>query len=181
MGNQRQDITSLGGPMNLKRIVSCLLIATTLTTAMPKKAEAGFVIGGSGVTMVIAGDKPALYGTGAGMAAVGMLTFITGTAMIIMGTPLLPVGVALFVLSEDGSLPQSDLEKIIAMKYPFIQEADVIQDLAILIKEKAEAQEYVNDQKFVTVSEEEVHALLAHTDLPETSPEQVQILVNELK
>jgi hypothetical protein len=136
-----------------KQIVSAGLIATTMTMATPTpKAEAGILL----------------------------TPFLIGIALIVIG---IEVGdVFAIVLDEDGNLSQASLETNLAKKYAFIDDRDVIHNLATSIRNKAMTTPPAADgKKMIRLSRQEVLDVLAPTGLPDLRPDAVEALIADLQ
>lgn len=150
----------------MKKLVSSLVLASILFTALPsKRAEAGIlVIAGS---IAVSGNN----------MAVGMGGGAVGFAIVLIG---LSGGLPLVVLGTDGSISQDKLESSLNEKYSFIGDRDVTSELASMIKAKAEAATPVNDKIEVKLSREEVLEVIRPTSLLETHPKEVEAMIQEL-
>lgn len=85
------------------------------------------------------------------------------------------------ILDADGHVNQNAVEQMIAKKYSFIDDQDVVRDLAAKITAKAEQTQLVDNKKMVSLSREEILASLAPTSLEITNPEAVEQMINDLK
>jgi len=138
--------------MNLKKLSSSLLIASTLAVATPApQANAGIIFA---------------------PVAVGIAVLVVG---IIYRDTLL------IVLDADGNLSQSSLEANLAKKYSFIDDRDVIHGLASAIREKAITAPVIDGKKTVSLSKDEVLNLIAPTGLADLQPAAVEALVQDLE
>lgn len=164
----------------MKSFLSAILLSSVLTTSlMPKQADAGVILftTGAGFTMIDAYSSHRIQ-----LARVGTPLMIVGAITGAIGVLTMAAGGASFViLSEDGSLAQSDLEAALTEKYPFIQENKVIADLATLVKSKAENTKENNGKKMISLTEAEVKSVFESTDLLETHVSEVQAMVLDLK
>ena len=136
----------------IKKTVSTLIIAATLGLSTPSQpAQAGIIL-----TPVLVGIVLLVYG------------IEYNNALWI-------------VLDADGNLPQDALAQNLAAKYPFIDNRDVINTLAIAIREKAVSTPVVDGKKNVTLTRAEVLNILAPTGLADLQPQAVETLVQELQ
>jgi len=137
----------------IKKTVSTLIIAATLglSASAPQPAQAGIIL-----TPVLVGIVLLVYG------------IEYNNALWI-------------VLDADGNLPQDALAQNLAAKYPFIDDRDVINNLAIAIREKAVTTPVVEGKKNVTLTQTEVLTILAPTGLADLQPQAVQQLVQDLQ
>ena len=137
----------------LKRAMTSLLIAASLTVAVPspQPAQAGIIL----------------------------TPFLVGIVLLVYGieyhNPLW------IVLDADGNLSQDSLEKSLTQTYSFIDDRDVIHNLAAMIREKAIHTPVVDGKKNVTLSKDEVLNILAPTGLADLQPEAVARLVKDLQ
>lgn len=167
--------------MNIKSVVSSLLVLSTLSVALHmKKAQAGVLL--TAGSLVVSMNAKGNMSTGIVAltlgAPAGVVLSVAGVITAIANPAL---GVALIILSEDGSLPQNDLEAVLAQKYPFIQDNKVIADLAILVKSKAKTTKEMDGKKMISLSENEIRSILESTDLVETHTADIQSMIVELK
>ena len=145
-----------------KKFLVTALIATSMFAAIPaQKAEAGLIFG-----CVV--DKNHNGGTSlAGFLVVSSVAYIFGAGL----------GWAI-VLDEKGEISQDQLAGNLAMKYPFIDNADVTAELANTIKLKYAEEKNTQENVLVSLSENETRSILSQADL---SDEEVEQVVNDLK
>ena len=137
---------------NFKKVVSAFLIASTLSiSASTPPAKAGIILAPAGV---------------------GVVLLIVG---VIYHNKLM------IILDADGNLSQSSLEKGLDAKYSFIDDQDVVRNLASSIREKAASAVEVDGKKLVRLSREEVLDILQPTGLADLQPEAVEGLIRDLE
>ncbi len=136
----------------LKKSVSALLVAASLSTAAPTpQAQAGIIL-----TPV----------------AVGVVLIILGIKFH---------NKLLIILDADGNISQGSLEQSLTEKYGFIDNQDVIRNLASAIREKAASTTEVNGSKTVRLSRGEVLSIIAPTGLADLNPSAVEGLIQDLQ
>jgi hypothetical protein len=136
----------------LKKSISALVIAATLSTSTPApQAQAGIILAPVAV----------------------------GIALIILGIHY--HNRLMIILDADGNINQQSLEKGLAQKYSFIDNADVIRSLASAIREKAASTAEVDGQRMVRLSRAEVLSILAPTGLADLNPSAVDALIQDLE
>lgn len=147
----------------MKRIATIFALSLFFIS-QPFRASAGVVFLAAGVPMFIASDSKTVTTIGA-MMANGALGFIGGGIFFLAtGQPVF--GVIFLSLGEDGSISQDQLEENLTAKYPFISDREVIKDLAVVIKKKAELQKVDKDGKIIVgLTESELNQILAPLDL----------------
>lgn len=161
----------------MKKMLSIVLISSILgSITNAPKSQAGVILavaGGIVGTNVLGLQVPGFVGmvVGAPMGLTGLiLTWVPGT---------MAIGIPLFVLNEDGSLSKDQLESLLSQKFNFIADREVISSLACMIKQKADSMEPDSEgKKIVSLSEEEVRAILAPIDL---SNEEIALVIKNLK
>ncbi len=137
---------------NLKKSVSALVIAATLSSSAPTpQAQAGVIL----------------------------TPMAVGIALIILGIHY--HNKLMIVLDADGNINQQSLEKGLAGKYAFVDNADVIRNLASAIRDKAASTAEVDGQRIVRLSRSEVLSILAPTGLAELNPSAVDALIQDLE
>ena len=166
-------------------LTSLVMILSVTTTFAPQSAQAGIIVqifeGGNGFIENAGGA----FLIGAGLTAVGMtIDLASGEDIPHLGTLLFGFPGALIfaggiLLDVDGSIPTSQLVSHLSKKFPFIDNREVLAELALQTRAKLEGQ-ISGDQRqaFVSFSEEEVKEIFSATDLSE---ENLQTLVQELK
>lgn len=163
----------------VQKLLSVLLIATTLQMAIPaKKAEAGLLFtAGVGVSDSTTGGQLLLC---FGLTMVAPLAI--GTILAIKGIGprwiTIPATVAVVFLDEKSPFNPHSLEATLQERYPFVDNHDVLKQLANSIRQKFQDTNPVNEMYFVSLTENETRSILAPVELTE---EQVEIMVNELK
>jgi hypothetical protein len=105
---------------------------------------------------------------------------------VAVGVVLIVLGIyyhnkMLIILDADGNISQSALEQTLADRYSFIDNRDVIRNLAGAIREKAASTVEENGQKNVRLSRGEVLTLLAPTGLADLNPTAVEGLIQDLQ
>ncbi len=158
-----------------------LSIALTVSTSAitPRNAEAAAVIG-------FAAQQDEDSGTVSTVAAIVFGTaWATGVSVAVyslslnggaLSGPLSSVfqwaaGIAL--LDADGSLPTSMLEKALGQEFPFIDNAEVVSNLAIQMKEQAKNTAIVDGKQIVRLDAATVKNILAPAFLSDAQVEQV--------
>lgn len=137
---------------NLKKSVSALVIAATLSTAAPApQAQAGVIL----------------------------TPMAVGIALILLGVHY--HNKLMIILDADGNMNQQSLEKVLAQKYAFIDNSDVVRNLASAIRGKAASIPEVDGQRMVRLSRSEVLSILAPTGLAELNPSAVDALIQDLE
>jgi hypothetical protein len=136
-----------------KKSVSTLMIAASLgtVTPAPKPAQAGIIL-----TPV----------------AVGVVLIILG---IHYHNKLL------IILDADGNVSQGSLEQTLSDRYSFIDNQDVISNLATAIREKASSMIEENGRKVVRLTRGEVLGILAPTGLADVNSSAVEALIQDLQ
>lgn len=89
-----------------------------------------------------------------------------------------PLQISLLVLDTDGSLPEDKLTDILSNRYPFIDDIDGLKMLAREIKERYEVSSNKSNQVEISIEEEKVRFLLAHTDVNENH---LQTIITDLR
>ena len=144
-----------------------LLISTSFTAP---KAEAG-------VMTVIGG----LAGNSIGGIALGALVSWGGFAIletVAQDNPWRIAGLVLIVLDAKQPLTNDGIEQFLAQRYPFIDDREVISDLANLMRTKIVSCGAINTSMMVSIPEQEVRSILANSSL---SAAQTETLVTALK
>jgi hypothetical protein len=137
---------------NLKKSVSALVIAATLSTAAPApQAQAGVIL----------------------------TPMAVGIALILLGVHY--HNKLMIILDADGNINQQSLEKGLSRKYAFIDNSDVVRNLASAIRGKAASTPEVDGQRMVRLSRSEVLSILAPTGLAELNPSAVDALIQDLE
>ena len=136
--------------------------------SQPKEAKAAI-----GLDVLWETDGLIAFGTG----IFGVVPIEITALFLISGTVAL-VGVGLLVLDADGGLSQDDLVQSLASKYPFVDNHEVIEQLATAIKQNAPSKIENGHRYLISVSQEEVKSIFGGTDL---SVEQIQKIADDLK
>lgn len=160
---------------NLKSLLLGALLATSLIFAPAKKAEAGIVLAGTGFLVGAMADDPA---TIFGFTVIGG-SLVTGSMWLMtkFQNPWMKVGgTILIVLDTDRANDQPQFAEIFSKTFPFIDNAEVIENLAIKVAHQVPAN--LTDKVTISLSEDEIREALAGADLTE---EQVEFVVNNLK
>lgn len=156
--------------MSLKKLLVVPLMASFLTFAPAKKAEAGVIVY-FGMASLFDG-KPAGHILG---ATLGTVTVVGG---FVFGYPIYhllpPLGMWVMggslVLDADGSMNPDLLAAELSQKYNFIDNQAVINDLVSTIKHRYEA---IGGNAYVVLSETETRNILAPAALSESEIQQV--------
>ena len=136
----------------IKQAFSALVIATMIGSAAPApQAQAGIIL----------------------------VPFVVGIVFLVIGIE--EHDVLLIVLDADGNLSQDALETNLAKKYTFIDDRDVIHNLASAIRDKSISTPVVDGKKNVSLTKAEVLDLLAPTGLASLQPDAVDGLVRDLQ
>jgi hypothetical protein len=159
------------GALMLRHLFAIALFAS-LTLIPTKKAEAGIIIiAGSASTGGMVGGI-VLTSAGAVSAGISALFFISAAAdgdylglQTVAGALFAVPGVVLLALDADGSLPENELVSSLSSRYHFIENSDVIQNIAKTIKLKAGANFQPDEKREVSLSSDEIDTLLAPLDL----------------
>lgn len=161
---------------NLKSLFLGSLVAATLMLAPAKKAEAGVIVGFTGMIVCsIDSSSPTgctgvALGLGGGLAAGGIWLMVKTSNIWLEGT-----GTLIVILDQEN--PAADqLEQGFAAAYPFIDNEQVIKNLAVKISNKIPAD--LADKVNVTLTENETRTALEGADLSEA---QIQQVVDNLK
>lgn len=158
----------------MKKLLSIAMIVATIGTATyAPKSQAGLVVmASSGVVLGLTwnGQASVITATvGAGIAVAG------GVSSFFVPQ----VGIALLVLSEDGSLAQDQLELALTQKYNFLSDRETTAALAsAIITEADSAQADSEGRKVLHLSPSKVAEVLKHSDL---RPEEITLISNDLK
>jgi hypothetical protein len=107
-------------------------------------------------------------------------------APVAVGIALIVLGIHyhnrwMIILDADGNIDQASLEKGLSQKYSFIDNTDVIRNLAASIREKAASTAEVDGTRMVRLSRSEVLSILAPTGLAELNPSAVDALIQDLE
>lgn len=123
--------------------------------------------------IILANDSdPQIRRIGSITTTVGFVVLIV-SAVTLNGGGLIS-GLTLVVLDADGNLPQNEISEMIATRFPFIDNAQVTNDLSNKIAEK-----YKNESNsLVTLTVEETLSILAPAGLSEAEE---NLVVNTLK
>lgn len=145
-----------------------------LASIMFSSAHAAFFAGAIGTG--IAGETElatVLAYCGGGVALVALL------AGVATGNPMLVKIYLIMTLGQDGSFHQGDIAKQLDDRYPFINNTEVVNELALVVK-KSYDQSPKNEkhEAYVSVKETDVLKVLNKTDL---TPSEIELIVTELK
>lgn len=135
----------------LKKFVVTGMIAASLAAIPVRQANAGIILLPCGV----------------------------GIVLIILGA--LADDALMILLDGNGNLSQDSLESALSKKYAFLDDRDVVRNLATAIREKAASTVEVDGKKSVSLSREEVLAVLEPTGLAELNPAAVEQIVTDLQ
>lgn len=165
----------------MKKIFATLMLMCLLLVPV-KKSEAGIIVIASGTATGGVLAVGYIIG-GLGLAgAVGSTSLMVQGGMdgvglgILLGLP----SALLLTLDADGALPKEKLISDLSKKYPFIENQDVVAEIASLIREKAGNDFIEGTQKLVSLSNEEVLSLLSPIDLTGKELE-VETLLKDLE
>jgi hypothetical protein len=137
---------------SIQKITSALVIAASINTITPApKAEAGVIL-----------------------------------TPVAVGFVLIALGIhyhnkLMIILDADGSLSQDALAQALGEKYSFIDNDDVLQNLASAIRAKAATTPEVDGKKTVRLNRGEVLSLVAPIGLGELNPAQVEQMIQDLQ
>ena len=137
----------------LKKTVSAFMIASSLGVANPGAPEA--------------------------QAGIILTPVAVGVVLIILGIHY--HNKLLIILDADGNLSQGALEQTLADRYDFIDNQDVITQLATLIREKSASSVEENGRKTVRLDRGEVLSILAPTGLADLNREAVEQMIKDLE
>ena len=130
-------------------------------------------------TLVIAGTIGNVAPAPQAQAGIILLPVIIGYWIILKG--IATNNLALVLLGADGNMKQDALENFLAQSYGFIEDRDVISQLAYTIREKAAITPVVDGKLNVTLSKDEVLHILAPTGLADLEPDAVAKLIQDLQ
>ena len=130
-------------------------------------------------TLAIAGTIGNVAPAPQAQAGIILLPVVIGYWIIIAG--LAQNNIALVLLGADANLKQDSLEKVLSDSYRFIDDRDVISNLATAIREKAAGTPVVDGKINVSLTKNEVLAILAPTGLAELQSDAVAKLVQDLQ
>lgn len=161
---------------NLKSLFLGTLVASTLMLAPAKKAEAGVIVGFTGAVVCAVdssssgGCTGVALGLGAGIAVPGVWLMIH-TSNIWVG-----VGGGILLVLDQENPTVGHLEEAFTTTYPFIDNEQVIKNLAAKVSSKIPTD--LSDKINISLTENETREALEGVDLTE---EQVEFVVNNLK
>lgn len=168
--------------MKIKKLFSLIMVICSLTLMLPhQEAKAGFAIVGTGAVIQVAqGDPPFcdLLILALGIDSVFLGGVVGGITMIFAPTIGKNILFASIILNADGSLSESQLAQSLAANYNFIDNQQVIAELAATIKNKFEMNRDSEDSAYITLEHAETKEILSSSDLTE---DQVMIVANDLK
>jgi hypothetical protein len=147
------------------------LLGLGLIFAPVKKSEAGIVIIASGAATggaLTSGYILAGFGAVAVAGAIKIKAEAPGGAYDLSGFFAAMIGlpgIIMLTLDADGSLSQDQVALSLSKEYPFIENPDVINHLAFLVKEKAGSSIAANENRLVSLSRDEVMEALSALDL----------------
>jgi hypothetical protein len=130
-------------------------------------------------TLVIAGTIGNVAPAPQAQAGIILLPVIIGYWILLQG--IATNNIALVLLGADGNMKQDALENFLAQNYGFIEDRDVISQLAYSIREKAAITPVVDGKMNVTLSKDEVLKILAPTGLADLEPVAVAKLIQDLQ
>lgn len=151
-----------------------LTLASLSTLLLTNSAQAAMFVGAIGTG--IAGESEiatVLTYCGGGIALVALF------AGVVTGNPTIVHIYLYMTLGANGSFSHSEITHQLQDHYPFIENQEVVKELATKVKNAYEAGDK-NEAKeaYVSVPEKDVLEVLEKTDL---SHEQVDLIVTELK
>lgn len=157
----------------MKKLLSTLLIAVTLTVTLPKpEAKAGVIIGGG----LCAIERNALCALDLLVItpAIAMGGIIVGTVVAVgMSTPLgywiMGSGIVL-----DAESTQNGLAQGLSERFPFINDQEVVNELSTAL---AKNFKYEETRAVSTLDEKTVRNILSATDLSE---DEIKMVVSDL-
>ena len=153
----------------MKKILAMAVVAATLSAAMPvKKAEAGIMFATQANQLFRGQDEVGKVGL-----FIGVYMAMTGLTVGVRGA-----GVTLILLDADGNVSKDALASSLSAKYPFVDDASVIANLADTIKDKYAAQKDARGNALVSLSEDETRSILSGADLSEN---EIARVVQDLK
>ena len=172
----------------MKRLSAGFLALSLLASTMQSnRAEAGVILIGSGIADELQAaddmrDGQLGQSDGDHSAAVVSLALglsLTGGGLIILGevTDAVFPAVFLMVLDANGALNQNILAQGLERAYPFIDNSEVLGNLASALKAKA-PEAFVGQKYSVSLTESETRSILAASSMSE---ENIQKVVNDLK
>lgn len=174
----------------MKKFLASLVLSVFLINVSTPKAEAGVGLLGVGTTLAVAGYVTSddhsqnysglwivagvIYGGGAAIlgSAIGGLTAIFAPSLgvkIIYGS---------LFLDANGNLPKNELVHHLSQNYPFIDNQDVIEDLADSINQKYLIAKKGDENVIVRFNQAEVQDIFAATDLTDA---QLALITSDLK
>jgi hypothetical protein len=164
-----------GGTHMFKKfsIVFGLMAAVAVSMPAPQ-AQAGVLITTKGIERATQGTAiDVIYG--AGWISLGAAVIMFGADNYLASSTFAGQlgSIMIIALDANASLSQDMLEKGFSAAFPFIDNAEVISDLAAAVKTKANGKTDV----MVSLSVEETQSILSATDL---SAEQIQTVVSSL-
>ena len=130
-------------------------------------------------TLVIAGTIGNVAPAPQAQAGIILLPVIIGYWILLQG--IATNNIALVLLGADGNMKQDALENFIAQNYGFIEDREVISQLAYSIREKAAITPVVDGKMNVTLSKDEVLKILSPTGLADLEPVAVAKLIQDLQ
>lgn len=151
-----------------KKIKSLVSLFVVTLAFLPLKSHAAFMVAGGIVGL--AGDSE----LGAALAYSALLPIFVGMLSVLAGVP---VGIfkiyLLMALGVDGQLSQTQLQKNIAEHYNFLDNQEIVVDLATQIKKQYEIVKDKNGNAIVSLSEASIRKALEPAALSESEIEQV--------
>ena len=164
----------------MKKMISAFILTISIFMATTSNSKAGVIL------LATSGGAAGPVIGGIASIAAGTIGVIAGPSLVIAsfgffaeeGTLITLLGVAFLVLDIDGNLTEDSLVSLLNQKYPFIDNEEVVRELASVIKSKSELIE-ANSQgeKYVTLTDLELQNATFAANL---SPDQYAILVNDL-
>jgi hypothetical protein len=168
----------------MKKLSQILILVTTLATAsIPQESRAGLLVGALGGNAVEGLKTGAGYGAlviGFSGAAIGMWGDVEGMAMG-LGLGLGAGAIVGGLLEVDASLPTDQLYQVLRTLFPYIDNSEAVQSLALLTKKKYQAATLRDPNQSVhtlNYSEAELTQVFTSTDL---TSEEFQDIVGALK
>lgn len=167
----------------MKTIILASLLSLFINGAFTQKAQAGLLLFGTGLALDDTSNPngssgPALFGYISGVWLITAGTLVGGTITIFNPRLGIKIFLSSIVLDVDGSLAKEQLKIALNENYPFIDNDEVVTDLASAIKNKFSQNKNEENKAYVFLTKEETLRILAPADL---SPELLSQVVYDLK
>lgn len=152
----------------------CLTLASLMTLLLANTAQAAMFVGAIGAG--IAGNSElgtVLAYCGGGIALVAIF------AGVVTGNPTIVHIYLYMTLGVNGSFSHKEIASQLQDRYPFIENQEVVKELATKVKNAYEASDKNKAKEaYVSVAEKDVLEVLGKTDL---TSQQIDLIVRELK